>query len=150
MGEPGRLDTYLDIFCTTTLAPRKSIVTKSITDTDLVDRLRAEQERLCALLERRRAVACRDRSAAILTVTYEVLTRYAAEKERRGLLDYDDLIDKALALLTSVDAAWVHYKLDFGIDHVLVDEAQDTSQQAVGDRAPAHLRVHGRRQARAT
>ena len=52
-----------------------------------------------------------------------------SEKERRGLLDYDDLIDKTLALLANVDAAWVHYKLDLGIDHVLVDEAQDTSHK---------------------
>ena len=129
LGGSDRLDTYLDIFCTNTLAPRKSIATKAITDTALIERLRAEQQRICALLERRRAVICRDRSAAILTVSYEVLRRYAAEKARRGLLDYDDLIDKTLSLLSSVDAAWVHYKLDLGIDHVLVDEAQDTSHK---------------------
>ena len=130
LGGPDRLERYLEIFFTTTeRAPRKSIVTKSITDKDLVDRLYAEQERLCALLERRRAVVCRDRSAAILIVTYEVLTRYAQEKARRGLLDYDDLIDKTLELLKSVDAAWVHYKLDLGVDHILVDEAQDTSHK---------------------
>ncbi len=58
-----------------------------------------------------------------------MLTRYHTEKERRGLVDYDDLIDKALALLTNVDAAWVHYKLDLGIDHLLIDEAQDTSHK---------------------
>ena len=58
-----------------------------------------------------------------------MLERYLKEKERRGLLDYDDLIDKALALLGNVDAAWVHYKLDLGIDHVLIDEAQDTSKK---------------------
>ena len=51
------------------------------------------------LLERRNAVVCRDRSAALLTSRDAVLARYAAEKERRGLLDYDDLIDKTLALL---------------------------------------------------
>ena len=82
---------------------------------------------MCQVLERRNAVACRDRSAALLTVAEAVLTRYRGEKERRGLLDYDDLIDKTLALLNSVEAAWVHYKLDLGIDHVLIDEAQDTS-----------------------
>ena len=124
-----RLEMYLDIFCTATRAPRKSIITRAITDTALAERLRTEQQRVCALLERRRAVLCRDRSVAILTVAYDVLRRYADEKERRGLLDYDDLIDKTLALLTSTDAAWVHYKLDLGIDHVLVDEAQDTSSK---------------------
>ena len=120
---------YLQIFCTGEGTPRKSIVTKAIKDAALVERLCREQERICALLDRRRAVACRDRSAALLTIAYEVLERYLKEKERRGLLDYDDLIDKALALLGNVDAAWVHYKLDLGIDHVLIDEAQDTSKK---------------------
>jgi ATP-dependent helicase/nuclease subunit A len=124
-----RVETYLDIFCTGERSPRKSIVTKSIKDAGLIERLYAEQQRVCALLERLRAVICRDRSAALFTVTYDVLTRYQNEKARRGLVDYDDLIDKTLSLLTNVDAAWVHYKLDLGIDHLLIDEAQDTSSK---------------------
>jgi ATP-dependent helicase/nuclease subunit A len=124
-----RIETYLDIFCTGERSRRKFIVTKSIKDARLIERLSAEQQRVCALLERRHAVICRDRSAALLTVTYDVLTRYQNEKARRGLVDYDDLIDKTLSLLTNVDAAWVHYKLDLGIDHLLIDEAQDTSSK---------------------
>jgi ATP-dependent helicase/nuclease subunit A len=125
-----RVETYLDIFCTASdRAPRKSVVSKTVKDANLAERLNAEQARVCALLDRLRAVICRDRSAALVTVAYAVLTRYQDEKARRGLLDYDDLIDKALALLTSTDAAWVHYKLDFGIDHLLIDEAQDTSSK---------------------
>ena len=125
-----RIETYLDIFCTTSdRTPRKSIVTRAIRDAGLVERLIAEQSRVCALLQRWRAVICRDRSAALLTVASAVLTQYQKEKLRRGLLDYDDLIDKTFELLTSVDAAWVHYKLDLGIDHLLIDEAQDTSSK---------------------
>ena len=30
-------------------------------------------------------------------------------------------------MLDSVSSGWVHYKLDRGVDHVLIDEAQDTS-----------------------
>ena len=56
-----------------------------------------------------------------------MIDRYAREKERRALLDYDDLIDRTLALFANVSAAWVLYKLDLGIDHILIDEAQDTS-----------------------
>ncbi len=125
-----RVETYLDIFCTANdRSPRKFIATRAIKDARLLERLSAEQGRVCALLDRLRAVICRDRSAALLTVAHAVLTRYHNEKARRGLLDYDDLIDKTLQLLTSVDAAWVHYKLDFGIDHLLIDEAQDTSHK---------------------
>ena len=75
------------------------------------------------------ALRARDRSAALLTVAFAVIERYRAEKERRGLLDYEDLIGKTLALFKKTSAAWVLYKLDLGIDHVLVDEAQDTSPE---------------------
>ena len=124
-----RIELYLEIFCTDEGNPRKSIVTKAIKDARLVELLGTEQKRVCDILDRRNAVICRDRSAALLIVADAVLTRYAAQQERRGLLDYDDLIDKALALLDNVDAAWVHYKLDLGIDHLLIDEAQDTSDK---------------------
>ena len=113
-----RLELYLEIFCTDEGNPRKSIVTKAIKDATLVALLGAEQARVCRILDRRNAVICRDRSAALLIVADAVLTRYAAEKGRRGLLDYDDLIDKALELLDNFEAAWVHFKLDLGIDHL--------------------------------
>ena len=124
-----RADEYLQVFCRSDLEPRKSILTKAIADKypELLERLKAEQDRLCKLLERRRAIDCRDRSAALVIIAAAVIARYQTEKERRGLLDYDDLIGKTLALFENVSAAWVLYKLDLGIDHVLIDEAQDTS-----------------------
>jgi ATP-dependent helicase/nuclease subunit A len=49
-------------------------------------------------------------------------------KQARGYLDFDDLIGRTATLLARPDVgAWVRYKLDQGIDHILVDEAQDTS-----------------------
>jgi len=118
---------YLYVFFTTDkLTPRKQLATRAI-DANLTKRLEQEQARLLPLLERRKAVACRERTAALLIIADAVISRYQAAKDRRGLLDYDDLIDKALALLSEDRAAWVHYKLDQGIDHVLIDEAQDTS-----------------------
>jgi ATP-dependent helicase/nuclease subunit A len=124
-----RLNHYLSIFCTAKLAPREDVVTQTMAKKDpaLRDRLVAEQKRVCELLARKRAIACRDRTGALLTIASAVLSRYRAEKDRRGLLDYDDLIDKTCALFDDVASAWVHYKLDLGIDHLLIDEAQDTS-----------------------
>jgi ATP-dependent helicase/nuclease subunit A len=121
-----RATIYLQVFFTDKLEPRQRLATRAI-DSDLADCLDRERARLTALLERRKAVACRDRTAALVTIADAVISRYQAAKDRRGLLDYDDLIDKALALLGEDRAAWVHYKLDQGIDHVLIDEAQDTS-----------------------
>lgn len=126
-----RINAYLEIFCTTTsLEPRQNVITQGVRSAhpDLAARLGLEQTRVCALLQRLRAVRLRDRTAALVTIAYAVLSRYRAEKERAGLLDYDDLIDKTLTLLSrDGSAAWVMYKLDLGIDHVLIDEAQDTS-----------------------
>ena len=55
------------------------------------------------------------------------LPRYEAEKQARGVLDFDDLIRKTRQLLTTRSLEWVLYRLDGRVEHVLVDEAQDTS-----------------------
>ncbi|HVZ50505.1 MAG TPA: double-strand break repair helicase AddA, partial [Pseudolabrys sp.] len=94
---------------------------------DWLARLMSEQKRVCDLLARERALAARERTRALVLIADEVIRRYKAEKERRALLDYDDLIAKTLPLLQNGASAWVHYKLDLGIDHMLIDEAQDTS-----------------------
>jgi ATP-dependent helicase/nuclease subunit A len=79
------------------------------------------------LIERRRALTIRDRTFALFHIATAAAAHYRREKRERGLLDYDDLIDKTLAMLGRVSSGWVHYKLDRGVDHVLIDEAQDTS-----------------------
>src|SRR5215472_8907299 len=126
----GRIEAYLGVFLTNDLTPRKAIITSALADQQplLAERLAREQARLLRLCERRHAVINRDRTAALLVLGAAVIDRYRAEKESRGLLDYDDLIGKTLKLLTAVNPGWVHYKLDRGIDHVLIDEAQDTSE----------------------
>ena len=127
--EAERIDVYLSIFFTDKGEPRKTIATAALakSNPDLAHRLTAEKDRAVELRRRRLAITVRDRTAALITIAAEVIDRYRAEKDRRGLLDYDDLIDKTLDLLSTTSAAWVHYKLDRGIDHVLIDEAQDTS-----------------------
>ena len=67
-------------------------------------------------------------SRALYVVGRHVASHYSRAKLQQAMLDYDDLIIKAEALLSSSDAmAWVRWKLDFGIHHMLVDEAQDTN-----------------------
>jgi ATP-dependent helicase/nuclease subunit A len=67
-------------------------------------------------------------TAAALTVADVLIGRYERLKAARGFLDFNDLISRTVRLLARADVGpWVQYKLDRGIDHVLVDEAQDTS-----------------------
>jgi ATP-dependent helicase/nuclease subunit A len=66
------------------------------------------------------------RSALVLARHF--LSAYEALKKERSFLDFEDFITRTDALLRKSDIGpWVHYKLDQGIDHLLLDEAQDTS-----------------------
>ncbi|WP_431016052.1 double-strand break repair helicase AddA [Bradyrhizobium pachyrhizi] len=124
-----QVDEYLGVFLTDERAPRASVVTNSFIKKNSVagHRVEAEIDRLGPLIERRRAVVARDRTEALIHIATAAAAHYRREKLERGLLDYDDLIDKTLAMLDRVSSGWVHYKLDRGVDHVLIDEAQDTS-----------------------
>lgn len=95
---------------------------------DFTERAEREVFRLEALLDRRRALAAVRLTGAFLDLGTAVLDRYERQKTGRGYLDFEDLIVNTIALLSRAEAAlWVQYKLDQGIDHILVDEAQDTS-----------------------
>src|SRR5438270_1990275 len=124
-----QVDEYLGVFLTDERASRKSVVTKKFADNNpAAGRLfEMEKLRITPLIERRRAVTIRDRTQALLHIATAAAANYRREKQERGRLDYDDLIDKTLAMLDRVSSGWVHYKLDRGVDHVLIDEAQDTS-----------------------
>lgn len=94
---------------------------------DIAAILNKERDRIELLTDKWRAVSLRERTGALMTIVSDMMARYRTEKLARGLLDYDDLIDKTLDLLCNTHIGWVHYRLDQGIDHVLIDEAQDTS-----------------------
>ncbi|WP_333823500.1 double-strand break repair helicase AddA [Pinisolibacter sp.] len=95
---------------------------------DVFDRARAEAERLKDIADRRARLATLRATGALLTLADAVIGEYELRKRRRDALDFDDLVGRTADLLSRSDAAqWVQYKLDKGIDHVLVDEAQDTS-----------------------
>jgi len=86
--------------------------------------------RVEAARPRRIAISAAQSTRALHAFARAFLARYDAVKQARGWLDFDDLILKTKALLTNPQVAeWVLYRLDGGIDHILVDEAQDTSPE---------------------
>ena len=75
-----------------------------------------------------KAITAAERTIALLRTGLPALEHYASLKSDQAALDFDDLIIKTRDLLTRTGiAAWVLYKLDGGLEHVLLDEAQDTS-----------------------
>jgi ATP-dependent helicase/nuclease subunit A len=125
-------DGYVLAFLTADGAPRKTLITKPTQkfDAGADDALKAEAVRLSAVEARRRAALVAAATAALLTLGYALLAAYRREKQKGVLLDYDDLILAARDLLHRPGIApWVLYKLDGGIDHILIDEAQDTNPE---------------------
>ncbi|KAB2941848.1 double-strand break repair helicase AddA [Hyphomicrobium sp.] len=120
-----------DYFCTDS-GPRKRLMTKAIAAgyPELDAAFATAQARFTALAEERRGLRAITATIALHRLAGAVLQRYTLAKRRRAALDYDDLISKSVFLLSGQElAAWVMFKLDRGIDHILVDEAQDTSPE---------------------
>lgn len=90
--------------------------------------LDAYMERVAAMRDSRVSIAAAEKSAALHRFADALLASLDAQKRTAALLDFDDLILKARSLLSNPETAgWVLYRLDGGIDHILVDEAQDVS-----------------------
>lgn len=125
------LDSYLKLFFTEQGAgpPPKSFLFKPITTShpELLDAFAAEAARLEVLRVKLKSAKAAERSAALQKIAGAILARYKRLKNQRQAMDYDDLIVATQTLLARSSAAWVLKKLDDGIDHILVDEAQDTS-----------------------
>ncbi len=126
------IDDYMAAFLTREGEPRASLIYKQALalEPDGEEVLAAEGARLQALDDKLRAIAVAEATAALLGLGFRVIEAYEAEKRRRGLVDFEDLILATRDLLADPAAApWVLFKLDGGIDHILIDEAQDTNPE---------------------
>ncbi|MEM9469586.1 MAG: double-strand break repair helicase AddA [Pseudomonadota bacterium] len=116
-----------------TLVYKKSI--KIFPDAENI--LRSEANRLFDIQQKILKIKTANNTKALFLLGHEILQNFETIKEQKNALDYDDLILKTLALLQgdstplkNLNAApWIRFKLDQGIDHILVDEAQDTNPE---------------------
>jgi ATP-dependent helicase/nuclease subunit A len=118
------------IFLKSNGEPRTSFLTKKLVTTypDAEELLQAAQPRFLTLHQQRCKLQLMEATLALVRLGSAVMQRYVDAKTRHAQLDFDDLIARAANLLNSSERVqWVLYKLDNGLDHVLVDEAQDTS-----------------------
>jgi ATP-dependent helicase/nuclease subunit A len=125
-----RVAALSDLFLTQEGKPQTRIFTNGFATAEpaLAARLAEAQARFATLHDTLAHLRMAEASAAVLAIADAVRAEYQRLKLTEVVLDYDDLIDKAQNLLSRADAAsWVLYKIDGGIDHILVDEAQDTN-----------------------
>lgn len=124
-------DDYAEIFIKKSDGEmRKSLATKGVMAAmpNIDDILRIEGQRLLAVIQRLNAIEILADSTALLTLGLDLMGRFRRLKSLTAALDFDDLILSTRDLLARPGIApWVLYKLDGGIDHILIDEGQDTS-----------------------
>jgi ATP-dependent helicase/nuclease subunit A len=130
--DPACIEIYQLLFFTEKGTPRggdKSMITQGLCKSDpaLLPLLEEERARIAALLAKRKAALAFDRSLALSRIGEAIIGEYERAKSLRGLFDFDDLIERTRELLRRSSPSWVLYKLDQQIDHILLDEAQDTS-----------------------
>jgi ATP-dependent helicase/nuclease subunit A len=129
----GLLADYERLFLTDDGEIRKSLITKAAAikaGCNAVEILAAEAGRVLQLRQARAAVIVRDATCALVRLGERLLREYDNAKRLKGVLDFEDLVLTALALLRRRGVApWVLFKLDGGLDHVLIDEAQDTNPE---------------------
>ena len=126
------LEKYISVFLTGGGTARAKMATKGIADKEprVLDVLLKEQSRILSYEETRKAITCGNLTRDLFRIGEAVIEEYQRMKERRGVLDFDDMILRTLALLSKENINdWIMFKLDSGLDHVLVDEAQDTNPE---------------------
>ncbi len=123
-------DEYLKIFLTEKYEFRKKVLNKKELDNNpwAEDVIISEQMRLLKILENERRGKTLKLREAIFTLSEFINGEYSFLKQKAAFLDYNDLIEKTSYLFNKPDIKpWIMYKLDYTIEHVMVDEAQDTS-----------------------
>lgn len=122
-------DTYISIFLTQQGEARARLITQNVAlkFPHLKETMEEEAMRVEAWRQKENALTIAHISKAFLAYSTAFLKAYEKLKKERSLLDYDDLILKTVELLKNPGCHWVLYKLDGGLDHILVDEAQDTN-----------------------
>ncbi|MGD9828570.1 MAG: double-strand break repair helicase AddA [Hyphomicrobiaceae bacterium] len=130
---PLRLQHLRTALLTSAGAPRSDsrFITKAIrvAEPGLTTALCTARDRLAELQIERAGVRLVTATLALLRLADATMQRYTDAKARRAALDFDDLLLSTWSLLSARDSTeWVLFKLDGGLDHILVDEAQDTSR----------------------
>ncbi|AIL64947.1 ATP-dependent helicase/nuclease subunit A [Rickettsiales bacterium Ac37b] len=121
---------YKGFFCTKENQPRKALMTQNLVKKypEFDEYLQLELKKILDFVPYYSSIKVAHLTEHVLHISYALLERYKILKQYNNCLDYDDLISITYELLESDTVnSWILYKLDGGVNHVLIDEAQDTS-----------------------
>ena len=119
-------------FLTQKYEARQKLPTKAVAKffSEAEEIIRFEIDNALKYMDKMKSLSTAQLTGALFHITDAILQLYKENKDYYSYLDYEDLINKTLNLLNDSEIApWIMYKLDGGIEHILIDEAQDTSAE---------------------
>lgn len=125
-----RLLAFSDLFLKSDGEPRDKFATNAVKtkNPEIDPMLSRAQSGFLSLWSEYQGAAVVEATMALVALAQAINARYREAKVRRAALDFEDLIAHTKNLLADRSSAeWVLFKLDNGLDHILVDESQDTS-----------------------
>jgi len=122
---------YKSVFLTAKQEARARVANKGTLEADpgMLDVIETEQNRLVRIADSTLRLKAAKATVSLLQLGLAQLAGYRRSKAARGLVDFDDMIQRTVMLFRQADVApWVLFKLDAEVEHILVDEAQDTNR----------------------
>lgn len=95
--------------------------------TDKIEKMAQKALEFCELRKNYVSAAA---NIAFFSVIRQVINEFSELKRANHCIDFDDVISMTSVLLNNIE--WVMYKIDNSIEHLLIDEAQDTSPEQWG------------------
>jgi ATP-dependent helicase/nuclease subunit A len=118
---------FLNAFLTKEKKPTASLYTQQITDQNIINLIRATARKAMDFWEAEKSIISAKTNIAFWKTAIKIMKKFQGLKIANHCLDFNDVILRTLDLLQSLDS--VRYEIDSSIDHILVDEAQDTGPE---------------------
>ncbi len=122
------VDDFKYAVLTKELKPKKDPFTKGVESEELKELFRYLLVCTNSYLEEERKIESAKVNIAFFIVVKDIINYFYTEKFSQHIIDFDDMILQTIDLLRD-NLSWVFYKIDKNIEHILVDEAQDTSAE---------------------
>lgn len=122
-------DSFIDAFLTKDFKIRSRLCTKKLSAAHPVfgEKMKNVAQKTLEFLNKRNSCASAEANIAMFFLIEKVLFEFNELKRKEHCIDFDDAISMTAGLLNNID--WVMYKVDNSVDHLLIDEAQDTNPE---------------------
>lgn len=93
---------------------------------ELEEELEKDEERVEMGMERMKELRIVRINMEEIKLIENIMKRYKEMKRRRGIMEFEEMIKRKVEMIErNGEGKWVKYKIERGIDNILVDEEKD-------------------------